>query len=560
MELNQFYTTMNGSSSNVYNPEIGAPYAVNYKSQWYRGRIVNNSNGTLEVFFVDNGQTHDVDWNCLRHLDDKFLAVKEGVAMFKLSDIQPSGGDQFSTECVKEFKKMCRKSINVVIIEYIGPQQYEVTARTTGHQDIQMHSYLVQRGYAISTGSESNKPDVSERIARSPSTSHTKEKSDDVESECGNEVIERARVKIRHCVSPSEFYVILEKNLSHFNHLQGNIQLAMEHKEAGAIRDRSWSIRDKCFVFTAINNVESQWYRGIIVSIDINMYTVFLRDYGMMVSVKKSDLAEGHQILNETECSLIKCYLAYLQPADGVKWSLAGNEKFIESTQQSNTYAISIPQSQPNAVSVAVFLWSMKERNVSALTAVSYDWYNINAYLVYQGVVYSSENIQISQNRSVAIEAELIIDRTGRMTDEIISDLKNICRDDSSLLVGLSTEITQCSKWIPAKRISKHLFKGVPTFIDNNFIIHLYDEEQKQLLDTMSKHIHKEFPIRNTSRSSSWTVGETCLAKYCDNYFYRAVVQSVNANEKECQVCMLMLFLNGYNNSRMLIKILGTFC
>lgn len=541
-QLNRVYSNDIGNNKKVYAPDCGVPYAVNFEGSWYRCRIIDNSNGFLQVYFVDNGQTHYVAWDALRELDDKFIMIEEGVSMFKLSDIQPSDGNVFSSACIQKFKKLCDKSTLHMFINECTERQYEVTARIDGDQDIHVNSYLVEKGYAISTGPESIRPVIGQDAMPNILSPDVNIELAGPKNEHDMNKIKRVKVKITYAVSPSEFYVILERQLNHFNKLHENIQTAMEKREKETFYGLDWNIRDNCCVLTSIkNNIAKMWYRGVIVQINKNLYTVFLRDIGLTVTVARSSLAVISRILDDTKCAVIRCHLAYLQPTNGQEWSLAAKEKFNETTTAFQTYAISMSESQPNTGTIGVILWSLKERSISALTPVTHAWHNINTHLVYKGVVHLIENLEKSEKSSIAIENELAVDRNIKMVNEIISSHKTVECDNfldssDSLLSDLSTELPNyVEKWIPAKPISKHSFQGVPTFIDDNFIIYLYEEEQKQLLHKMKKCIRQKLSAPDNP-TTTWMVNDTCVAKYYDDYFYRAVVKSVDNIKKECQV------------------------
>lgn len=100
--------------------------------------------------------------------------------------------------------------------------------------------------------------------------------------------------------------------------------------------------------------------------------------------------------------------------------------------------------------------------------------------------------------------------------------------------------------WETSKEINKTLFTGYPTYVDYKCVVYLHEAEDKQLLETMSSIISKNYNnLPEPDADYEYTIGQPVIARYpIDKRCYRAIMRSNQLNYE----CEHSVFFVDYGN------------
>lgn len=532
--LNHTYNGNNQNYDTLYVPKTEMMCAAKINDEWYRGRIIKSPiKGITTVFLVDTGETKMLSWKVLRTLDDNYFSASDGVIQFYLTDINGYESIPFSSECIKEFEKLCKYSdLTAKVNKSIG-QVYSITlsAKTPANKQIQINSYLVRKGLASSTSfiSLDGSDDESNQLF-------------DQSIKPQQKAADRVNVKIVNYISPSEFYINYEHKFNKIMQLQTHLQIFLEDSHSIA-RKSNWNLRDKCYVRAKLTKKHKLWYRGQIIQIQCGFYQVFLRDMGYTVKiVSNEDLADTHKPFESAQSAAVKCHLAFVEPANCCEWSLAANDKFIEISQRFENLSVSIPDIRSNDISTGVVLWGLESEKITALEPTITNWTNINCQLVYQGLGHLTESIETFDFHPMKSSVE--VDKYSPMLNDVIAQLSD--QSNHAKLDFSDETIYDLKSWLPAERTTKKTFTCIPTYIDDDLNIYLHEEQHDVLLKSMKEKISEKY-ANGAPVASVWLQNEPCMAKYADGFYYRAVVKMVNSQVRKCAVIKIRKFKTHVN-------------
>lgn len=523
-------------------------------ADWCRARIVRLlPNATCELWLVDRASISRISWEHIRFLDSRFVKIDESVSQCKLSDIEPTDGDVGWTKCaVAEFKHFALSSnlyvnVNSKILRTSCVTMYIVRLSS----EININALLVRHKHAKCTSSnplpvEQKNPVNEDAISN---VSAVRMVVPSVKKKKGS----RTDIQVLHIISPGEFYVTLNKYLAGIEQMHKNIQEQMNNQIVKV--DIQWKVGDHCVALTfAAESTSTKrfWYRGKVVMVKDNECFVFLRDCGEIVTVLTEQMAAIDENFDRVRDGAIRCHLACVQPTGNqTKWSQSSIAEFRASVTQYDGLAVSL-QGQPNGDSMSVLLWGKKKRCDDPLLPHISEWFNINQLLVNSGFFHMTARFKPIGTAEVEDEfnssAEGFDDWLNKMFEfveckspasEQQFDINNVDLNYKINLAVLNQEETTKS-WLSAIPIPKHVFVGIPTYVDNNAVIYLYDSCEKHLLDEIKRIVNEKYAGSTMDSTKVWKVNDACVAQYhLDNLFYRAIILRIISADifKVCMGC-----------------------
>lgn len=523
--------------------------AVKDGTNWARGLIkeVDGNDGVRSVLLVDEGKIVQSDWKDLRYLSNDFMDLPEGVAEFKLSDLEPIEGQEYSQECLDEFSYLCQSDqIEIHIIRLRG-SIHEVTMTVfCGDEEVQVNSYFVREGWAISTGIQSHERQNSDEKVENwlMDTKRSQEAK-----EMTAKSIQREGVKIKHFVSLSEMYIQLDSRTDEIRRLSGDLQHYVDTLRYSGEIDANveWKVGDHCCIRAELpqSASASMWYRGLVLAVNGTSHTVFLLDEGQTLThVLIGDLAPIDGALVNVQQGVLRCHLALVNPLARSQsdWIKAASEAFTEYTSRFKGIAVSLDEKNEDGPSHGATFWGRRVVAGGALSSATIDWVNINDYLIEVGLVRpANQHLSLRDRPALPICNQIGPDYNKKQADSLISSLKDLAEREELLKdvksMGPAVEVVhdlQC--WPPALPIRCTTFKANVTYVDPNLFFHLHLCEQKETIDIMKERINEVLSLGEYPTSKVWRIGQPCLAKFADTLFYRAEVVSIDEAQEMCQV------------------------
>lgn len=588
-QFNEFYNQDNIRLRPVFLPRVNLICACRYRDKWYRARIVKVlTNGILDVWLVDIGETVNVNWRCLRHLDNLFVNAHEAVILCGLSDIVPiSKTSKWTLEAIENFRLLCQSAnLRMFVSRYVD-RRYEVCLFIKKQNvDICVNGALVKNNHARSTGVDSenaefgrvsNDDDIIERTLSNDNVEQQKPplnssgagateaggaaalppppptSADESPKKLSSSSV-RTMVEVLHVVTPSEFYVSISRQIPSLQRFQHEIQSVMGNFVPSS-SNFIWNTGDNCFVRTTIPSANTKsWYRGYVLeSTSDQNCTVFLKDYGYTVTVSTKKLAPIDANIANLNNGALQCHLACVkQTGDSNAWPLTSIDQLKMAVTKFDAIAISQQGERKtghNGDSVSVILWGMLNDGRDPYAPTYCEWTNINKVMVNRGYCYLTEQfLPLSNTRSMEKKMKHDLNDLTNWLNEKVDMLNDECnrklpsvQSPTLYDIELNTDILPISEWLPAVPVKKTIFNAIPTYVDNNGIIYMHEVETAKFLKQMQYVINKRYDVNNADTSTAiyFAVGQPCLAKFRDHNFYRGLILEKSLNKYQVSIYRL---------------------
>lgn len=502
-ELNSTYGTSSYETALAYVPIDGMIYAAKIDRNWHRVKVLESEvDGLFLVFLVDDGIKKTVHWENLYHLDKEFAQTDQSVfqaSLFKISE------DEDEDERTQKFRDIVEKADNF-----------------TGEFTDSIASIFIA---TVTVEICNTKYNVNQLLLNDRNAIKAINSSYAVPAK---KTQKKIKIKVKHVVSPSEFYVVLNERQEELDNLHERIQDYVKIDRKMSKKD--WNVGERCIVKVD----QSEWYRGIILK-PKEECKVFLRDIGKIVTAHlPEDLREDNmdEFLPGT---VMLCHLAYLQPSSIHTWTLTACDQLKSYSLQANEFAIEIPDVNCVSPSVPVILWaSMNETTCAALEPAKPKWQNVNLVFIHKGLAYpTTPDIDIftpmaakpcneEQNHVALIEN--FVKRYRENADRSVSQAKIKGR-------GVAMQ------WLDANPPDTKDFMGVPEWVDNDAVVYFHTVEQHKAIAKMAEYMTKWInSFGKDEIIDCWSEGDLCFAKF-NSLYHRAEVKHVYKNEHRCMVC-----------------------
>lgn len=511
-------------------PQSNLICSCQYNEKWYRGRIVNVlANGMLDVWLVDVGKNVNVNWRCLRILDNQFLNKSEAVILCGLSDVAPiSKSGVWNAEAIDEFRRLSLNSNLRIFVGRYMDRRFEVCLYVKKpNAELCINGLLVNKKLARSTGidSEFGRLDIDNELCveeKKVSIKPTKPTSSSV----------RMMVDILNVISPSEFYVSIAKQAPNLNRLHHEIQNTMANFVSK--NNYIWNANDNCFVRALVSSsTKKWWYRGHILEIiNEQKCVVFIQDHGQKVTVSMSKLAPIDPIVANLCNGAFECHLSNVQPTGASNdWALASIDHFKMAVAKFDAIGITFP-GERKGNSIPVILWGMLNDARDPLAPTFCEWTNINKVLVSRGYAHLTEKFQpLVEMRAMEKNFSREFADLDNWLNEKVNLLDKVFSQNDSHDIGtvcdveLNTDVLPISEWTPPMRIKKTLFNAIPTYVDNNGVIYMHEVSNAKFLQEIQHVINRRYNAHTAEIQPTYlAIGQPCLAKFSDDQFYRALV------------------------------------
>lgn len=504
-ELNEFYSSKKSNCSMVYFPAENMCCAfLSQNDKWYRGRILKVKNGQCEIFMTESGRKEIVHWSNVMHLDDKFIPLTEGVVKCRLKDIQPRKEDnyEFTQEAINKFKNLCLSS-NLQICVFLFHAEddiYDVVLCINQvSREICINAMLVNSKYCKSTGVESTREEVKMLVETNEVSKKVIVSNENYKSERSTSKIVRKKVKILNVLSPSEFYVIVESNIINFNKLHRDIQheMMIAQNTDTIRRQTKYIVDDYCFCYVETTSYcDSQWFRARVnEDLNDNIYRVFLYDIGLFINCGIENMTVMFDKYRLFSGGAIRCNLTCVKPTGGEdKWSGYVKDEFKYYTEMYDEYAITLYGEKNQEMIFPVILWGAMDC-VDPLAPKVFEYTNINKACVDKGICHLTESfsniiLDDSAHSQIAL-AEF--EKYMQELDEALKKYNKETKIDGGdneyeeLLQQqvLSDVTTVIDHWLAPERITKTIFLGIPTYVDEHGIIYLHHVDSGTFIDQM---------------------------------------------------------------------------
>lgn len=549
---------------------------------WLRGRICEIGKASCNVWLIDVGKMVAVKAFDIYELDAKFMSHPEVAILCSLNNIVPSaGGYEWPTNACDTFNRLAQNGKLQVVIDSRDNHQHRVSLYAVRRNcNICINGLLVRYNAAQWIGTEPLEVEdhhqddhtptrqfdleqaivLDRSIASTHSTCSRGQTTTDAAAATAAHIAgsskNRSQIKVVHIISPGEFYVSQQKQVTGIEKMHIKIQqLMIGHSLSSWPTGTKWMTGAHCLVYCSDSKFgaqRSQWYRGRITEITVDkLFFVFLMDRGSVVEVQSADcLVQIPTDLEIVGDGAIRCHMACVKPmTDSTKWPLTVIDEFRNACDRYSMLGVSV---QGNRVgnSCSVILWGMRDTSDDPFMPNTCEWVNINETMVHGGYVHLVEPFQpIALGRSC--EAEFNVDALENFEEWLqrimaVTRPKPIVSDDAvkfdcTLKIGGSghTSAVEILEWSEAEPVNKQMFVGTPTYVDNNCVIYMYDTTVDNVLVSIKYALNAE--LENSlppTDGRSWKVGAACIARYhLDNKFYRAKIMRIEGvNEYKVRI------------------------
>ncbi|MGH0136679.1 UNVERIFIED_CONTAM: hypothetical protein FKN15_037530 [Acipenser sinensis] len=269
--------------------------------KWYRGCVVQQMQGKVDVLFIDSGIKERKSIKNVRAIKPEFLDLEGQAFRCSLYNlVEPVDGNpcQWSKDACQAFQDFTQSGSELkciihalTIIEKRGLCNV-VDIQTPFHSASQL---LVERGFARDMGTPKGLIPSVHLYSYYHSLFNMKIGSEE-------------KVYITHVCSPWELYCQLDKNTEVLQDLMAEVTLTVSE-----IQEKGWDA-GPIRVCLARYHGDGLWYRGLAFPVQSPLHlNVFFVDYGNMHVVEKSDVlpvpAEATYVLL-TPMQAVKCTLA----------------------------------------------------------------------------------------------------------------------------------------------------------------------------------------------------------------------------------------------------------
>uniref|UniRef100_A0A336KXR8 CSON013098 protein n=1 Tax=Culicoides sonorensis TaxID=179676 RepID=A0A336KXR8_CULSO len=526
-------------------PWINRFCAVFWENSFHRGQILEIlGNGMYNVRFIDYGITVHTSYDNLRKLSGAFITEPSAAYCCALKDVlvkNKTDLEVWPKEACKFLQTLLLDTNDKfkVIIHNNRIDLYEITLINIG-KDISycVNGQLVAAGLADSDGPESCSSIYKPKSEEYEEKSSQEPVSKEIYFNQSQTVFKHKRYgdycEIVYVNTPSEFYVTLTKDLESTKRFQDAIQDFMDDSQ-NELKRGSTAIsaldNGNCLVNVELDGKThyKTWCRGVIKEGKDKMYIVRLRDRGETINVHYDDIAEIPDQFFKISDNVIKCSLACIKPTGGQsKWTQTAIELFKSQLKQYQKYCVRLHGSLNEfGDAIPVILFGMRTKIAHPLSPSIQEWFRINEDLAMNGVALATErfedlsSISLSESETENDIRENII--TGFNISDTIEKTKSPDEDENLFFDTTPKEI---DAWLPAPPIIKSMFSCTPTYVDDDAVIYIQDNQHIRQLDSLKQVIKQYIKSKKGGefRKLPHVIKDKpCLVRYhLDNEFYRA--------------------------------------
>ncbi|CAL1541995.1 unnamed protein product [Lymnaea stagnalis] len=548
-EMYDYFSDMPEEQGLVKNLSVGEMCAALYEDEsWYRVRILENLNGTYQVFYIDHGNQETTDASSLRLLPDKFKVQAAYVIKAKLGGVIPVE-EGWSDEAVEYFQNFVEaKSLLADIVE-INTDNSSCVVHLL-KLGIPVHELLIEKGFAtladsslVDTAVQRHFSDANEStIAQSGDFSYlesTHLEDDESTEQAGTcpvanrglkigyvsntlEELKEVGVYVSHAVSPSLFWCQLSSSSGTLSQISQSMEIAYSSPQNEDKVEGPLSAGD----IVAVVSDDGQVYRSkVLSSIDLDSSSdqkVSLRylDYGNEREFPGNQIYKMKEELCSYPAQAIQCCLDCIQPSeDG--WLPEACSKFLEIVEGHELFLKLVGREQDGSVLVDLISTDSDDHVSASLIASGFG--EMVGFESATGITSSSlRNTKAADTTGVdALEITQPIMESTVMPGEITQNIQQ-----SYLFEDTENGHYRCL------RLSLHTEYEVMVSNDelpNSFHIQLLELRSQftSLMADIAEHVVSDSNLEPSSFTPE--VGACCLVQMC-GVWYRGDVLSLEAD------------------------------
>ncbi|KAK7866892.1 hypothetical protein R5R35_001635 [Gryllus longicercus] len=288
LELQSTLQCISSSQAVLSSVEVGTLCVAQFSDEaWYRAKVVEMSETSAKVHFLDYGNDYETDPKFLRKLPIKLFRWPHFAVRCRLSNDSFLENEELSQTC----SEILSDTEAVFQLQVVGGNDPVLVSLFVGEKELE--KAVIERREAESiaaTTTAATEPDV-------------------VKSET---------VFVSHVTSPAKFWIQKEAASSELQNLADLLIQSADFEPVSDVQVGS--------VYAALFEDDEQWYRAKIMELCDDSYNVLFVDYG------NSSIVSDLRILPEELVSkpfVAKC--CQLQLPEGVEcWSSEADKKFVE--------------------------------------------------------------------------------------------------------------------------------------------------------------------------------------------------------------------------------------
>ncbi|KAF5896519.1 tudor domain-containing protein 1 isoform X1 [Clarias magur] len=331
VELSASLTKHCEADRTAYNPVVGEPCCARFKDgSWYRAIVQSlDENGNAKVYFVDYGNTFEIQTAHLRAINPGLLKLPFQAICCWLAGCEPLGAE-WSKDAVQKFQTLCFGKQLTGRVLSVSEKGYGVELESNGHN---VAAVLIAEQFAKPAGQE-NKPSQGATFSKPKEAapvpaeiySHTKQPDKTpgqtpaaspsrtpTASFCLDwKTVELPRSEtfqpqVAAVTSPSLFYVMNPREVN-VEKLQSVMTEVMRYCSKQTQNNQSMPLPGAacCAQFSGDKN----WYRAIVLEVTSTYASVIYADYGNMELVSVSSLLPIPKALLQHPFQIARCALS----------------------------------------------------------------------------------------------------------------------------------------------------------------------------------------------------------------------------------------------------------
>ncbi|XP_022825812.1 RING finger protein 17 [Spodoptera litura] len=595
-ELEQEYS-LASTTGTVYLPEIGKVYAVNLEkcqeevsASWARGVATElPGHKRVRVRLPDCGRTLLLHWSSLRYLQTKFTTLSALAIECHLAGITPPN-KQWSKVSVEFFKKYQGTLLELQVEDNrnkgrhnrgsVGVTLYDKSDTENSvciNNEMIKHKFGVSFGiYKFNTSPEeqvvTNKSPLIEPKPSKPQKNKitilkkempekvkSPESMDDINLQAKDKGPLRLEAKVLNYQSPSHIYISLVHQQKTFNELFEKMQKYYSKSNKNKLKE-DWKIGDRC---STLCQQSQTWRRTIIMELKDGNAKLFYSDFACVETVPISSLKELPPEFSKIGDAAIKCHLSGIMPAVGDEWPLITKE-YLKELLDAYKRIFVTKMGTFKDKSMPIQLWVYHTVQGGALEPNKSTWRCLNEKILEQGLCVPDQSQAVPTDNNAEDSQDMLsfLNITGSVNEWLLLEpLPMIPLEKEKVDSGSKTNspspsqenednyydtkenpspsnVMYVTDWLPPEPLNCTEFTALPTYIDNDGIIYLYDISQQDTLDLIRKALDVRFKDPDPkAKFTKWSVGEPCVALFfLDNRYYRGRVIEVNEETSKCVI------------------------
>lgn len=264
------------------------------------------------------------------------------------------------------------------------------------------------------------------------------------------------------------------------------------------IKSKKWSVGELCLALE-MEKTQEVWLRGRIIEVDPAelTYSVFLIDQGFGISANDELLRPLPPQFSKLPDAAIKMHMAdTIPPKDSDEWPYESCKIFAQAALCFSSWYVSIVGEATEDDGLPVVIWGVTQERFGRIRQDKF--HNILDYLI---------TIGYARNRSTELKCPLLEEKF----DEINQKFNSTKSHDVECRKSYDADL-KAQSWIPARIATKGVFNGTGTNVDDNGIIYIRNDEQKEALEKLEETLtefYSKQPLENDPFDV--TVGQSCV-------------------------------------------------